>query len=288
MDPTIATFLAPTDRRNGVIARDASARPTLVVSNGVMPVFAPRRGKVYQGSILPKYDELRHLASAGVPIPLTALLTPDLVLDPAEWGEFVIVKPTDRATSSFGMGITLMRTHRVRYRKPEEYPPQHPGRHGPMLVQQFVNTGDHVTICRVLTLFGEPLYALADRTLEPRVSLSASDAQIEAAPIASQLARRRESYFVNDRRVLNLARAAHAALPQVPLKGCDIVQNVATGALYVLELNCGGNTWHFSSAQQARERARNGAEFELRRALQFDAFRTAARVLVAKTNAEAE
>ncbi len=287
IDPTIATFVAPADRRNAVVTRDAATRPTLIVSNGIMPVFRPRRGRLYQGSVLPKIDELRRLSDAGVPVPMTTVLTPDLVLDPAEWGEFVIVKPTDRDTSSHGLGITLMRTRRVRYRAPAEYPADHPGRHGPMLVQQFVDTGDHVVICRVLTLFGEPLYAIADRTLEPRVSLHADDAEIEAAPIASQLARGRQSVFVDDPHVLALARAAHAAVPEVPLKGCDIVQDARTGRLYVLELNCGGNTWHFSSAQQAHERARNGAEFEMRRAAQFDAFRTAARVLVERTNAEA-
>jgi glutathione synthase/RimK-type ligase-like ATP-grasp enzyme len=176
----------------------------------------------------------------------------------------------------------------VRYRAPAEYAWNHPGRYGPMIVQQFIDTGEHITVCRVLTLFGEPLYAMADRTEERRVSLTASDAEIEAAPIASQLANENEAYLVYEKRILDLARSAHAAIPEVPLKGCDVIQDVNTGKLYLLEVNCGGNTWHFSSEQQAEEREYTGRDFAMRRYLQFDGLRTAARVLVARTNAEAE
>jgi hypothetical protein len=287
-DPTISTYILPTNRRNPVLRRTIATRPTLVVSNGVIPAFRPARGKVYQGSVFPKVEELRLLDAAGVPVPRWALLSPGLRLDPAEWGEFVILKPTDRAVSSHGAGVQLMRTERVRYRAPHEYPDGHPGRRSQMLVQRFVDTGDHVTICRVLTLFGEPLYALADRTRDHRVPLTASDEEIERAPIASQVAKSSDAWFIYEERFLSLARAAHAAVPHVPLKGCDILQEAATGKLYVLELNCGGNTWHFSSAQQARERRRIGGDFELRRHQQFDAFRTAARVLAERTRIEAE
>ncbi|MEJ0098010.1 MAG: hypothetical protein WDM84_08950 [Bauldia sp.] len=93
-----------------------------------MSVFRPLRGKVYQGWPIPKFEEVRRLAVAGVPVPLTALLTPELRLDPALWGEFVIVKPTDIATSSHGHGIQLMRTGRVSYIAPRDYPKGHPGR----------------------------------------------------------------------------------------------------------------------------------------------------------------
>ena len=67
----------------------------------------------------------------------------------------------------------------------------------------------------------------------------------------------------------------------------DILRDGKTGRLYVIELNCRGNTWHFSSAFEAANRARNGEDFERRRRSQFDALRTTARVLVARTNAEA-
>jgi hypothetical protein len=71
------------------------------------------------------------------------------------------------------------------------------------------------------------------------------------------------------------------------LKGTDLLYDATSGRWYVIELNCGGNTWHFSSRFFAETR-RHTPEFEIERRRQFDAMRTAARVLVARTNAEAE
>jgi hypothetical protein len=156
-----------------------------------------------------------------------------------------------------------------------------------MLVQQFIDTGDHISHYRALTLFGEPLYIDRDRAIAPRADLAAADEEIERTTIATQ-GIEKEKWLVEDPDVIAIARAAHAAIPEVPLKGCDILREAHTGALYVLEVNAGGNTWHFSSDQLARRRRLNGPEFERRRLQQFDALRTAARLLVEKTHAEAE
>jgi hypothetical protein len=217
------------------------------------------------------------------------VLTPDLKLDEAEWGDFVIVKPTDLNTSSKGHGFRLMRTRRVRYIAPRDYPANHPGRYGPMLVQQYVSDNGHVGVVRVLTLFGEPLYAVKNRSIERIVDPDAPDEVIEALPVAHQLLTEatRVRSLAAEPDELALARAAHEAMPEIPLKGVDLLRDGKTGALYVIELNCRGNTWHFSSAFEAANRARNGEEFERRRLSQFDALRTAARILVARTNAEA-
>ena len=290
IDPTIETFIVPTTERNSVSRRLAAKRPTLVVSNGAIPVFRPLRGKVYQGFPIAKFEELRRLSAAGVPVPRTAMLTPDLQLDEADWGEFVIVKPTDIATSSHGRGIQLMRTRRVRYIPPAEYPADHPGRLGPMLVQQYIDTGEHLTEFRILTYFGEPLYLQSNRAKSKRVDLSLSDEEIESATVAAQNFKEQDHDFPIDPGIIALARAAHNAIPEIPLKGCDVVRDHKTGRPYVLELNCGGNTWHFSSNFNLDQRDTSQAALERRRRrrLQFDAMRTAARVLVARTNSEAE
>jgi hypothetical protein len=288
IEPRIAVFIVQGTARNAYSRRKAAERPTLVFSPGPLLNFRPLRGKVYAGGPVPKIEQVRRFREAGLPVPRTAVLSPDLVLDPAEWGEFVIVKPTDLATSSHGAGIQLMRTARVRYRAPADYPPGHPGRRGPMVVQQYVNTGDRISLHRVLTLFGEPLYANYFEDLNPRVSLTASDEEIESATIATQTLQDRHSQFIASDDVLALARAAHEAIPEAPLKGCDIIREASTGQLFLLEVNPGGNTWHFSSDHLAARRAEGGAARERRRIQQFDAFRTAARVLVRRTMAEAE
>ena len=288
IDPAIATFIVPTTHRNGVTRRNAAERPTLVVSPGPMHVFRPLRGKVYQGWPIAKIEEVRRLEAAGVPVPRTAILTPDLRLDPADWGEFVIVKPTDLRTSSHGLGIQLMRTNRVHHIAPQDYPRGHPGRLGPMMVQQFIDTGERLTTYRVLTLFGEPLYAQLNVGDRRRVALEAPDAAIESANVALQAAEAREGRLVADPDVIAMARAADGALPEIPLKGCDLLRDAATGKLYVIELNSGGNTWHFSSQFSQALRRVYGPGYELRRRRQFDAMRAAARVLVDRTSAEAE
>jgi hypothetical protein len=288
IDRTIATFVVPTTSRSSATRKLAAARPSLVVSPGPIQTFRPLRGKVYQGSTMPKDEEVRRLVEGGVPVPKTALLTPDLVLDPAEWGEFVIVKPTDLITSSHGIGIVLMRTARVRYIAPRDYPPGHPGRRGPMLVQQFIDTGPEIKTYRVLTLFGEPLYAQLNIGDANPFRRDADDTTLERAPVALQAANTRRAVLVKEPDVLALARAAHAALPEIPLKGCDLLREAGSGRLWVIELNSGGNTWHFSSRYGQRLLRSLGHEFATARRRQFDALRTAARVLVERTNAEAE
>jgi hypothetical protein len=201
----------------------------------------------------------------------------------------VIVKPTDIKTSSKGRGIQLMRTERVRYIAPRDYPEDHPGRLGPMVVQQFIDTGPHVSAFRVLTLFGTPLLCQLNRTATPRVPLDSDDAALESAVIATQGAgedRTREMLYDAD--VVALAKAAHWAVPEVPLKGCDVLREVGTGRLFVLELNTNSNTWHFSSSFQAAERAHFTPEFNQARLEQLDAFGTAAHVLAEMTRREAE
>jgi hypothetical protein len=288
LDPTIRTFIVPTTSFSHITRREAAKRPTFVVSNGRMLAFRPMRGKVYQGWPIEKMEEVRRLAKAGVPVPRTEILTADTKLDPADWGEFVILKPTDIGTSSHGLGIQLMRTERVRYIPPQDYPNDHPGRLGPMIVQQYINTGDKVSAYRVMTYFGEPLSATYHAMRTEKVKLTASNDEIEKAPIAIQTAGTdRDRAFVSDPEIIDLARRAHDALPEIPLKGCDILRDEATGKLYVLELNAGGNTWHFSS-QFFAETRRKDPEHAAQRRRQFDAIRLAARILVNRTIDEAE
>jgi hypothetical protein len=125
-------------------------------------------------------------------------------------------------------------------------------------------------------------------SVDQRVDLDAADEEIERSTIATQATTDRESNLVKEPDVLAFARAMHMAVPDVPLKGCDILREEGTGLLYALEMNPGGNTWHFSSNFLAARRAMRGPEHHKKRLEQFDVFRTSARVLVERTNAEAD
>ena len=70
------------------------------------------------------------------------------------------------------------------------------------------------------------------------------------------------------------------------MQGIDIIREAGSGKLYLLEANPGGNTWIFSKGDlTTRLKTALGVE---RLTDQFDAFRTAAKVLIERTRAEAE
>ncbi|MEJ0098026.1 MAG: hypothetical protein WDM84_09030 [Bauldia sp.] len=60
---------------------------------------------------------------------------------------------------------------------------------------------------------------------------------IEQAVIAAKALDEEEEHSSTTPASSQVARAAHAAMPEVPLKGCDIMREAATGRLYVLEVN---------------------------------------------------
>jgi hypothetical protein len=285
LDPTTGVIILPYDEPNTDLAAHAAKLPTLVFSPGPLGRFQPRRGKLYHGQLMSKFEELRHLAAAGVPVPRSQLLTAETRLDPVLWGELVVLKPS--VDASMGNGVQLIRTERVRYTKPAEYPRGHSGRNGPMIVQQFIDTGPNVNNVRVLTLFGEPLYCQLTIARDRRTELNLDNATLEAAPIATQAFPRNRA-FMYDADMIALARKAHFAIPQVPLKGVDMVRQVGTGKLYVLEVNPKSNTWHFSSNLMERITAKNGGPPPEEYKSQLDGLGTAAHVLTAVARREAE
>jgi hypothetical protein len=289
VDPSIAVFVVSADIEREDLARRAGERPTLVFSPGPLGKFKPLRGKIYHGQILSKFRQLQRLAQAGVRVPRTTVLRPGLKLDPASWGPYVILKPIEIRGSSHGHGVQLMRTERVRYAAPEDYPEGHPGRRAPMLVQQYIHNGSTVGVYRVLTLFGEPLYCQFTVATRSTVDLNSPDETLEASSVASQSIAAADKQFVfkYEADVAAIARAAYRAVPEAALQGCDVVRDANTGLLYVLELNPGGNTWHFSSDFLAESRASRGPEINRQRLEHLDAFGTAAHVLARVTKEEA-
>jgi len=202
------------------------------------------------------------------------------------FGALVVVKP-GFSEASHGHNITLMRREAVRFKPREAYPGDHPGRYGPMFAQRFVDTGPFVNHHRVLTLFGEPLLAFKTTATAARPSLDAPDDVL--ATIAVK-ARRRDGPIAReptgDADILALARRTYAALPEIALQGIDIIREAGSGKLFVLEANPGGNTWIFSKGAMT-ERLKKALGVE-RLTDQFDAFTTAAKVLIERTRREAE
>jgi glutathione synthase/RimK-type ligase-like ATP-grasp enzyme len=269
-----------------VTRRRAGRRPTLIFSPGRLIDFHPERGKVYAGSPIPKLEQIARFKAAGLPVPATAEITPGVALPEAEFGSHVVVKP-GYSEASRGLYLTLVRRQAVQFRPQESYPEDHPGRYGPMFAQRFIDTGPRVSHYRVLTLFGAPLIAFKTTSREARPPLDSPDDVLAAIAVK---ARRRVSpidrELTRDADVLELARRTHRALPEIPLQGVDIIREAATGKLFVLETNPGGNTWIFSKGEMTTRLTRSLGVARLTDP--FDAFTTAANVLIERTRVEAE
>ena len=284
--PEIEVFIASNTIASSVTRRRASKLPTLIFSPGNLLEFRPIRGKIYAGSPIPKLEQIARFEAAGLPVPASVEITPGVVLPKERFGSHVVVKP-GFSEASHGHHITLTRREAVRFKPREAYPNDHPGRYGPMFAQRFIDTGPLVNHHRVLTLFGEPLLAFKTASQAARPSLDAADDVLAAIAVK---ARRRDGPIARevtwDADVLALARRAYGALPEIALQGIDIIREEGTGKLFVLEANPGGNTWIFSKGGMT-ERLKEALGVE-RLTDQFDAFTTAAKVLIERTRREAE
>ncbi len=281
--PDIEVFIVTATARHSVQRKKAARRPSLVVSPSPLGEFAPDRGRILRGRIIPKDAQLRRLRQLGIPVPMSEILTPGTRLDPALWGPVLLLKPLGQRWTSHGLGMSLVPTEKLRYRPPQDYPADHPGRHTPFMVQNFIDTGKHAGCYRVNTLLGRPLYSTYIELPEPRVDLANLTDENPVTPIASNSTafgpRRRR--YVEDPEILDLAFRCHGAYPDVPVMGVDILRDVNTGKLYVLELNTGSDTWHISSDYFAPNRV--GENTRERMIAQFGAWDVAADALIEHT-----
>jgi len=260
--------------------------PTLTVAFAANIKLVPKRGLVYRCRRVLKTEQYEYYRAAGLPTPRTARFVFGTVLDPADWGDFVVLKPM--FINSHGKGIHLVRTVKAATLTPDDFFDDHPIHKDPYIVQQFIDTGETPCHYRVLSFFGEALFCRRNFLLSTRPSLDENDETLMNAPIASNIGTAGltgSTEFINDPEILAFARRMHGAMPGIPLQGIDILRDVKDGRLYALENNAGGNTWAFSSKRgENARRALGGAEAMVN---QFGAWDIAADVLIKRTRAEA-
>ena len=224
-------------------------RPTLTVAFGDLMRSRFLSGRILHCATLLKHTELERLRAAGIPVPDWVVIEPDVRLDPAVWGPYVVVKPS---AGGRGVDVRIRRTGRVRYQPPESFPPRHAIRKGPLMAQRFVYTGPWAVSYRVCTLFGRALYCWRveqshqKRRLESRWEFAGTadggGIQIIAPSMTSTYT------LVDDEEVIALAERAHRlAFPDYPYLGIDLLRDVESGEVSVIEANTGGNVWHLSS-----------------------------------------
>lgn len=240
-------------------------RPTLSIELDRVRPIAPFRGARLRQLDISKIDELRRLEAAGVPVPRWTEIVPGTVLNRAEWGPYVITKPSNGARGAY---VRVRRTASVRHRQPEEFEEGHLGRQAPMIAQEFVFTGKMPVSYRVVTFLGRPVAAIRyegriQRPLDGRFDFKATGGHnIVATAKGARIS------LAFDPDIIDLARKVHQAFPAVPVLGTDVVRDVETGRLYVLECNPSGAVWILGN--RAGKRMEDEFGFDLR--AQFNAF----------------
>ncbi|HEY5960693.1 MAG TPA: ATP-grasp domain-containing protein [Polyangiaceae bacterium] len=255
--------------------------PTLIFSPGPLRRLRPSRGTVLQGQWLPKSMEYERLEAHGLPVPRWLRLGPTEHPSVEHWGPYVVVKP-DRGAR--GADVRIQRSKGVAWRPPRtDCARILGGPLAPSIVQEFIYTGPWAISYRVATLLGEVLWCTAIEASHEHRPLSGPAGFVSASsgagcPIVSSGKHCRVS-LAQPPDVLALARAAHAAFPELALLGIDIVRDHTSGQLYVLEVNSAGLCWHFSSDTGRAIQTEFGFSFQS----QFDGRRRASSILARQT-----
>ena len=272
--PDIEVFIASNETPSSVTRRQAAKRPSLVFSPVYLRYFEPSRGKVYSGQLLTKQQQMARFVAAGLPVPPFWFGSGGRPA-PDTFGEFVLVKSALLGASR-GKNIVLMRTAAAMAALP---------RLGDVFLQRFIDTGTYPSYYRVYTIFGRPVAAHKNTSTVARSAHDATDDALENSIVQARRDTGQTKTFCHEQDVLELAAQVWKALPEVPFHGCDIIREEATGKLYVLEINPGGNTWVFSRENTASVIAELGGA-DLKQ--QFNAFETIADALIERTRLEAE
>ncbi|WP_296745067.1 hypothetical protein [Mesorhizobium sp.] len=232
-------------------------------------------GRFLSGRRISKIEEYRALAEADAPVPKWTEIKPDTKLDPAEWGPYVIEKPS---TGWLGAHVRARKTARVKYAHPSSYPEGHLGTMGPMIVQEFVYTGEWPVSYRVVSVFGDVVlcFRLTTRRGMPLRSRWGFD---EGGVAIVSNTKEMEVVLDADPEMIAVATRTHkTAFPDVPMLNFDLGRDVETGRIFIFECHPFMPQWPFSSNLAMGVQAANAIRFES----QFDAMQGIGRAIARK------
>ncbi|MFT3987368.1 hypothetical protein [Aestuariivirga sp.] len=258
LDPGILVHIVTPQDTADIVPAYKWRLPSLTVSFSDTKRFVPPRGPLLANRPIKKQDQHARFAALGIATPFTERFSFGTAYREDCFGPLAVLKTLPLGKSSFANSLQLFRTRKLAELRPPDFPETHFLRQAPALVQQFIDTGPNPAYYRVLALFGEPLLWMKVFSPIPRVSLEASDEDIERIavdPRMGAVARAFDaadgiSYDVPDD-VIAFARRMTTAFPSIPLQACDILTEHGTGKHYAIEINAGGNTWDFSSQRVA-------------------------------------
>ena len=237
------------------------------------PLAAP--GKIFSGYPLSKSQEYGVLENAGMPVPRWVLLEEGRAPDLTGFDPYVVEKPNYGGS---GEEVKVVSKEQVRW-KP--ITTQSAGTSSSTIIQELIYTGPQPVSYRVNTLFGKVLCSTRHESVNEfvrgRSSTNEPLTQGRNSVVATGPGSRISLNFDED--IIRLGEAAAEAFPDIPLLGFDIVRELPTGRLFVLEANAIGYVWRFGPSESSG----NGLCLED----QFDGVRKAAYILAEKTQQHA-
>lgn len=226
--------------------------PTLVVALSPPENFKLKRGRLFSNQNISKLVQAEILSKHRLGLP-TIPFRYGMALDAAQWGAFTILKQLSKVPFRRRV-FRLLPTHRVPLLTPQDiqalnFPTDD------LIVQPFVDTGIQPSTYRVLIFFGKAISAVR-QTLPierppldastPEAALADASIAIVESGVAGKAGVAPVCELIADADVIGLAERAARLWPLHPTFGVDIVRDMA-GKLHVIEMNGGGNSWHFSS-----------------------------------------
>lgn len=216
-------------------------------------------GRFLSGRRIDKIEEYRALDEAKAPVPRWAEIKPDTKLDPAEWGPYVIEKPS---RGWLGAHVKARRTTRVKYAEPSSFAADHLGSKGPMIAQEFVYTGEWPVSYRVVSVFGEIVLCFRLTTKRGTPLRNRWGFGHGGVAIVSNT-KEMEVVLDADREMMAVAERAHrAAFPDIPVLNFDLGRDAETGKIYIFECHPFVPKWPFSSDRAMGVQAANGVQFD--------------------------
>lgn len=212
--------------------------PTLIFSPAPIDLPDQFRGTRLIAQRTTKMKEYELLARENLPFPRSKYISTLADLDNLDLGERFVIKPNIGLQGKDVILVTAAACKDIVRSKFGED-------NLDLIAQKAINTGPKPTSYRVFSVLGEVIYCVKYKSQSVDVEQSITEADF--APIAANSTHDRFMELVNDQEVIEMGERIHQRFPMMPVLGQDIVRDIDTQALYVMELNSGGWTWHLSS-----------------------------------------
>ena len=227
-----------------------------------------------------KIEEYEHFKKHGLPCLPIEKFEWGMELDPAIYGEWVVLKPQN--IQSTGKDVNMVPTKAIPSLKLADFPEDHLIHKDEYFVQKFLKCGERPTHFRVTVFLNQILFSSCAQSKLEFPSTRSKIKDYLRVTVASNMRENRNTSLYVDDEINKFALFVASKFPSNPLLGIDILRDKISGKPYILEMNTGGNTWHFSSEIGKEYRFDLGGKNQMIR--QYKAWDRAAQALVSKLN----